>query len=173
MRGRSVLQGWDIGITDPARVRRLPAGTDYFKNLKGVAVAQMASRRTGEYATLVSKYGELRPRIQHRVVVHEVSGGMGKKASRLLLEVFDIAKELKVSINYREEGAKHTWTANDFAIKWVQRMPYVHGCEVACNDCACRSSKGGGSCRLVPQDSKCEKAGGSGRTVSQMAQDSF
>ena len=35
LRGKAMLQGWDIGITDPTRVGRLPAGTDYFK--KGAA----------------------------------------------------------------------------------------------------------------------------------------
>ena len=34
-------------------------------------------------------------------------------------------KELKIGINYREEGAEHTWTANDFATKWVQRMSFT------------------------------------------------
>ena len=85
----------------------------------------MASRKIGEYAILVSRYGELRPRIQHGVVVHKVSGGMGKKASQQLSEVLDIAKELKIGINYWEEGAKHTWMANDFASKWVQRMSFM------------------------------------------------
>jgi len=115
LRGKSMLQGWDIGITDPTRVGRLPAGTDYFK--KGAAAARMASRKAGEYAVLVSMYGEPRPSIQHGVIVHEVSGGLGKKASNQLAEVLDIAKELKIGINYREEGAEHTWTANDFATK--------------------------------------------------------
>ena len=123
LRGRSLLQGWDIGITDPTRVGRLPAGTNPFK--KGAAAAWMASMKTGEYAILVLKYGEPRPRIQHGVVVHEVSGGMGKKASGQLSEVLDIAKELKIGINYQEEGAKHTWTANDFTSKWVQRMSFT------------------------------------------------
>ena len=123
LRGKSMLQGWDIGITDPTRVGRLPAGTDYFK--KGAAAARMASRKAGEYAVLVSMYGELRPSIQHGVIVHEVSGGLGKKASNQLAEVLDIAKELKIGINYREEGAEHTWTANDFATKWVQRMSFT------------------------------------------------
>ena len=54
-----MLQGWDIGITDPTRVGRLPAGTDYFK--KGAAAARMASRKAGEYAVLVSMYREPRP----------------------------------------------------------------------------------------------------------------
>ena len=123
LRGKSMLQGWDIGITDPTRVGRLPAGTDYFK--KGAAAARMASRKAGEYAVLVSMYGEPRPSIQHGVIVHEVSGGLGKKASNQLAEVLDIAKELKIGINYREEGAEHTWTANDFATKWVQRMSFT------------------------------------------------
>ena len=52
-------------------------------------------------------------------------------------------------------------TANDFATKCMGAEDAVHSCEVLCNDCACRSSKGGSSCRLVPQDSKCEKASGS------------
>ena len=82
----------------------------------------MASRKTNEYAIMVLRYGELRLRIQHGVFVHEVSGGLGKKASWQLSEVLDIAKELKVSINYQEEGAEHTWTANNFVTKWVQRM---------------------------------------------------
>ena len=50
---------------------------------------------------------------------------MGKKASNQLAEVLDIPKELKVGIKYREEGAEHTWTVNDFAMKWVQRMPFA------------------------------------------------
>ena len=79
MRGRSLLQGWDISITNLTRVGRLPAGTDYFK--KGAAAARMASRKTGEYAIMVPRYSELRLRIQHGVIVHKVSGGMGKKAS--------------------------------------------------------------------------------------------
>ena len=37
----------------------------------------------------------------------------------------DIAKELKIGINYQEEGAEHTWTVNDFATKWVQRMSFT------------------------------------------------
>ena len=94
LKGRSLLQGWDISITDPTRVGRLPAGTDYFK--KGAAAARMASRKAGEYAIMVSRYGEPRPRIQHGAIVHEVSGGLGMKASRQLSEVLDIAKELKV-----------------------------------------------------------------------------
>ena len=85
----------------------------------------MASRKTGEYAIMVSRYGELRPRIQHGVIVHDVSVGLGKKASRQLSEVLDIAKELKVGIDYQEEGAEHTWTASDFATKWVQRMSFT------------------------------------------------
>ena len=56
----------------------------------------MAFRKVGEYAMVVAQYGEPRPRIQHGAVVHEVSGGMSKKASRQLSEVLDIAKELKV-----------------------------------------------------------------------------
>ena len=39
LRGRLLLQGWDISITDPMRVGRLLAGTDYFK--KGAAAAQI------------------------------------------------------------------------------------------------------------------------------------
>ena len=101
----------------------MPAGTDYFR--KGAAAARMASRKAGEYAIMVSRYGEPRPRIQHGVIVHEVSGGLGSKASRHLSEVLDIAKELKVSINYQEEQAEHTWTVNDFATKWVQRMLFT------------------------------------------------
>ena len=85
----------------------------------------MASRKAGEYAIMVSSYGEPRPRVQHGAIVHEVSGGMGTKASRQLAEILDIAKELKISINYQEEGAEHTWTANDFATKWVQRMSFT------------------------------------------------
>ena len=77
------------------------AGTDYFR--KGAAAARMASRKAGEYAIMVSRYGEPRPRIQHSVIVHEVSGGLGKKASCQLSEVLDIAKEPKVGINCREE----------------------------------------------------------------------
>ena len=65
-----MLQGWDIGITNLMRVGQLPAGTDYFK--KGAAAAQMASRKTNEYAIMVLRYGELRLRIQHGVFVHEV-----------------------------------------------------------------------------------------------------
>ena len=99
------------------------AGTDYFK--KGVAAAQMASRKAGEYVVLVLMYRELRLSIQHGVIVHEVSGGLGKKASNQLAEVLDITKELKISINYQEEGAEHTWMANDFATKWVQRMSFT------------------------------------------------
>ena len=101
----------------------MPAGTDYFK--KGAAAARMASRKAGEYAIMVSSYGEPRPRVQHGAIVHEVSGGMGTKASRQLAEILDIAKELKIGINYQEEGAEHTWTANDFATKWVQRMSFT------------------------------------------------
>ena len=56
LRGKVMLPGWDIGITDPARVGRLPAGTDYFK--KGAAAARMALRKAGEYAIMVSSYGE-------------------------------------------------------------------------------------------------------------------
>ena len=55
-------------------------------------------------------------------MVIEVSGRMGKKAFRQLSEVLDITRELKIGINYREAGAEHTWTANDFASKWVQTM---------------------------------------------------
>ena len=68
----------------------------------------MASRKAGEYAIMVPRYGEPRPGIQLSVIVHEVSGGLGKKASRQLSEVLDIAKEPKVGINYQDEGAEHT-----------------------------------------------------------------
>ena len=85
----------------------------------------VTSRKAGEYAIMVFRYGELRPRIQHSVAVHEVSGGLRSKASCQLSEVLDIAKELKVSINYWEEGPEHTWTVNDFATKWVQRMSFT------------------------------------------------
>ena len=34
-----------------------------------------------------------------------------------------ITLQLKIGSNYREEGAEYTWTANDLATKWVQRMP--------------------------------------------------
>ena len=108
------MQGWDIGITDLTRVGRLPAGTNYFK--KGAAAARMALRKVGENAIMVSSYGELKLRVQHSAIVHEVSGGLGTKASRQLAEVLDIAKELKIGIN---------WTANDFATKWVQRMSFT------------------------------------------------
>ena len=37
----------------------------------------------------------------------------------------DITKELKIGINYQEEGAERTWTANNFASKWMQRMPFT------------------------------------------------
>ena len=101
----------------------MPAGTDYFK--KGAAAARMASRKAGEYAIIVSSYGEPTPRVQHGAIVHEVSWGLAKKASRQLAEMLDITKKLKIGINYREEGAEHTWTANDFATKWVQRMSFT------------------------------------------------
>ena len=45
----------------------MPAGTDYFK--KGAAAAQMASRKAGEYAIMVLRYGELGLRIQHMPAV--------------------------------------------------------------------------------------------------------
>ena len=99
------------------------AGVDYFK--MGTAAAQMASRKASEYAIMVLRYGELRLRMQHGAIIHEVSGGLGTKASCQLSEVLDIAKELKVSINYQEEQAEHTWTVNDFATKWVQRMLFT------------------------------------------------
>ena len=101
----------------------MPAGTNYFK--KGATAAQMASRKAGEYAIMVLRYGELRLRIQHGAIIHEVLGGFGTMASCQLSEVLDIAKELKVSVNYWEEGAEHTWTVNDFATKWVQRMLFT------------------------------------------------
>ena len=79
LRGRSLLQGWDISITNLMRVGRLLAGTDYFK--KGAAAAWMALRKTGVYAVMVLRYGELRLRIQHSVIVRKVPGGLGMKAS--------------------------------------------------------------------------------------------
>ena len=139
------------------------AGTDYFK--KGAAAAQMESRKAGEYVIMVLRYGELRPRIQHGAIVHEVSGGLSMKASHQLSEVLDIAKELKVGINYQEEGAEHTWMVNDFAMKWVQG-DVVHNCKILCNDCAGRSSKGSDGYGLVPQDLAIVKAGRSSQTVS-------
>ena len=78
LKGKLLLQGWDISITNPMRVGQPLASTNYFK--KGAVAAQMASRKAGEYAIMVSRYGELRLRIQHGVIVHEVSGGLGKKA---------------------------------------------------------------------------------------------
>ena len=56
----------------------MPAGTNYFK--KGAAAARMASRKTGEYAIMVSRYGEPRPRIQHSVTVPKVHSGLPIRA---------------------------------------------------------------------------------------------
>ena len=93
---------------------------------------------------------------------------MGTKASCQLSEVSGIAKELKVSINCQEEGAEHTWTANDFATKWVQRMLFtvVKFCAIwLCWYAGLRKAVMAAD-RLVPQDLAIAKASGTGRTVS-------
>ena len=54
LRGKLMLQGWDISITDLMRVGQLLAGTGYFK--KGAPAAQMALRKAREYAVMVLRY---------------------------------------------------------------------------------------------------------------------
>ena len=71
--------GYDIGVADPTRVGRLPAGTPYYQ--KGRASYRLQNRKNSKYRSDVRYFGPITKTVGYVPLVFECSGGFGPTAT--------------------------------------------------------------------------------------------
>ena len=118
--------GYDIGVTDPTRVGRLPPGTPYFQ--RDQCARRMQRKKNQYFRYCVNTFGPLTSEVKFIPLVFEVSGAFGPAAA----EEFSVwckeaAESVKKSggLNYRARGEPHTWNALKFANMYSQMISFT------------------------------------------------
>ena len=71
--------GFDIGVADPTRVGRLPAGTPHYQ--RGRASHRLQNRKNYKYRSDVRHFGPVTKTVLYVPLVLECSGGFGPTAT--------------------------------------------------------------------------------------------
>ena len=117
--------GYDIGVSDPTRIGRLPAGTPYFQ--RGQPAKRMQGRKLSAYRYNLNTFGPLTTEVKFVPLVFEISGAFGPAAadefSELCKEAASLVKRSGGG-NYRSRGEPHTWNALRFANLYSQMISF-------------------------------------------------
>ena len=120
--------GYDIGVADPKRVGRLPAGTPYYQ--KGRASYRLQNRKNSKFRSDVRYFGPLTQTVGYVPLVFEFSGGFGPTAVE---EFAGWAKEAAEKV--RKSGSKLSSCRTAAHMECDEICEHVQSDDFVC-DCA-------------------------------------
>ena len=127
------LVGYDVGVADPTRLGRLPAGTPYYQ--QGDAAVRMQSRKLFRYNNLKQYYGPPTRQVSFIPLVFELTGALGPQAKKVFSGWRKDAAEMVKKAgqgNYRATGRAHTWNAMKFSSLYMQMLSVSIVRDTAC-----------------------------------------
>ena len=118
--------GYDVGISDPTRVGRLPPGTPYYQ--KDQCARRMQRKKLQYYRYCVNTFGPLTSTVKFVPLAFEITGSFGPSAAEefsvLCKEAAEAVKQTG-GMNYRSKGEPHTWNALKFANLYSQMLSFT------------------------------------------------
>ena len=121
----SQLIGYDVGISDPTRLGRLPPGTPYYQ--AGDASRRLQNSKYSNYNSNLLYFGPITRSVKFVPLIFEVTGSMGPNAkdqfSKWCKESVELVQR-SGGRNYRALGVAHTWNALKFSNLYSQMISF-------------------------------------------------
>ena len=122
-----------MGVADPTRLGRLPAGTPYYQ--PGDASHRMQNRKYYVHQSHLQYFGPLTRKVKFSPLVFEVTGAFGYQATksfRAWCKEAAAAVRANGNQNCRMLGLPHTWNTLKFSNLYSQMISFSIVSDAAC-----------------------------------------